>query len=118
MDWLSRKLYFSAGNSLRTDENLIVITDSLVNHLNVHHKQLMPSMCVTSSSGAVCFRCMKFNGHLKACNLDIVQILLQLIRIANEGCGDRQDLLQSLISYFENEMQYEPGNKLDKRLTG
>lgn len=118
VDWLSRKLYFFAGNSLRTDRNLMVFADSLLNHLDVHHKQLMPSMCITFPSWAVYFQCTEFSGHLKGCNLCIVQIILQLVHMANEGCGDRQDLLMWLISCFENEMQYEPGNKLDKPLTG
>lgn len=92
--------------------------DSLLNHLNVHHKQLMPSMRITSSSWTVCFHYVKFSGCLKGCNLHIVQIILELIHMAKEGYGDRQDLLLWLISSFENEMQYEPGNKLDKPLAG
>lgn len=78
----------------------------------------MPSMCITSSSWTVCFHCVKFSGCLKGCNLHIVQIILKLIHMAKEGCGDRQDLLLWSVSCFENELQYEPENKLDKPLAG
>lgn len=86
--WLSRKLYFYAGNSLRIDRFLRLSLNSLRKHLNVYQKQLMPSMWITSSSWTVM------------------------------RCGDRQDLLLWLTSYFENEMQCELGNKLDKPITG
>ena len=67
--WLSRELYFFAGNSLKTVKNLMIITDSLLNHLKVHRKQLMPSICVTSSSCTICFHCTNFSGHLKGCRI-------------------------------------------------
>lgn len=92
---------------MRENKNLMVVTDSLPSHLKLHHKQLF-----VSSMFLLCEVHWTF-GRIYTCIL--VYSPNFFTTMMSEACGDRQDLLWWLISYYERKCNMSL-EKLDKSL--